>query len=113
MLPLSHRFSLLPLGAALIPSACLLAPAQPARAADSSEQDQAPSVTLHYSRQDLATEAGTQRLYERLVRAARDVCPDAPGDGSLARAEACRHHALVQALRQIHDVRLTELVAAQ
>ena len=112
-MPPSHRFSLLPLGAALIASACLLAPAQPARAADPPEQDQAPSVTLHYSRQDLATEAGTQHLYERLMRAARDVCPNAPGDGSFARAEACRHHALVRALRQIHNVRLSELVAAQ
>jgi UrcA family protein len=105
-----NRLFMMPVGAALIASACLLLPAQHARAEGA---QQVPTVTLRYNPNDLATQAGTRQLYTRLVMAAREVCPTVAGMNGYALADACRRQALAQALQQINDARLTQLVAAK
>ena len=78
-------------------------------AADAAE----PSITIKYSRAELATQKGTEALYARLKFAARLVCPnfDAPDLVRSVPAKACYEFALAKAVDQVQQPQLTALHA--
>src|SRR5512146_178932 len=86
--------------AALLGSPALAAAAQPAAAA--------PQTTVHYSFRDLSTEQGTRALFERIVSAARTVCPeyDSRDLGAFAYSRECQRQAVARAVREIGNARL-------
>jgi UrcA family protein len=75
--------------------------AQPAAAA-------APQTTVSYSFGDLATDQGTRALYQRILSAARTVCPayDSRDLEAAAYSWECQRQAVARAIRQIGDPRL-------
>jgi len=95
---------------------CLLAGAMsPARAAQPADvSDDVPTTRVSYGDLNLATEQGTQRLYERIVAAARQVCPEAdPRDLSrFVRSRACRAQAIERAVNEVGSPRLAAVYAA-
>jgi len=74
-----------------------------------------PSVTVKYSRADLASDKGAQILYARLKRAARSVCPDTDSLDLVRSvpARACYEAALANAVEHIKQPQLTALHAQQ
>jgi UrcA family protein len=76
--------------------------------------NQVPSIVVRYSDQTLATDQGVQQLYGRIVRAARQVCPDAETRdlGARVRVQQCRQQSVARAIRQIDNPRLAELYAS-
>jgi UrcA family protein len=75
----------------------------------------APSMTVRYSSDALATDSGTRALYHRLALAAERVCPNAPSDSHLANQAVlkCRQEALTAAVNKIHSERLAALHASR
>lgn len=74
----------------------------------------APSRTVRYSADSLATDDGVQRLYRRILGAARQVCPDESGNLAVsARVAACREQAVAHAIQQIDNTRLAALHASR
>jgi UrcA family protein len=73
-----------------------------------------PSVVVKFSDQDLNTAGGVHEVYRRIVRAARQVCPDMSfQDLSQQRKIAeCREQAVSQAVRKIDNAQLAALYAA-
>jgi UrcA family protein len=73
-----------------------------------------PSVVVKYSAQDLNTESGVKEVYHRLVRAARQVCPQMSiQDLSMQEKVAeCRDQAVARAIRQIDNAQLAALYAS-
>ena len=73
-----------------------------------------PSVVVKYSDQDLSTASGVNEVYRRIVRAAKQVCPDTSfHDLSLQRRVAeCRDQAVSRAIRQIDNSQLAALYAS-
>ena len=71
----------------------------------------APSVLVQYSQDDLSTEAGANRVYRKLKRAARDVCGLAHGLKLQQRiaAQKCFDEALASAVRNVNGARVTAL----
>lgn len=85
--------------AALLGSPAIATAAQPA--AD------APQTTVYYNYHELATDQGSRALYERITRAAREVCPAYSRDlTALAAAKECQRAAVAQAIDQIGSARL-------
>jgi UrcA family protein len=74
----------------------------------------APSVVIKYSTEALATDAGVQDLYRRIVRAAKKVCPEAGIKELAANASAheCQEQAIARAVRNVNNSRLALLYAA-
>jgi UrcA family protein len=72
-----------------------------------------PSIVIRYSNQTLATDQGVQQLYSRIVRAAKQVCPDATIRDLAARAsvQQCRQQAVARAVHQIDSPQLAALYA--
>jgi UrcA family protein len=72
-----------------------------------------PSIVVRYSSQTLATDHGVQQLYGQIVRAARQVCPDAMirDLGAAARVQQCRQQAVARAIHQIDNPELAALYA--
>jgi UrcA family protein len=72
-----------------------------------------PSIVVRYSNQTLATDQGVQQLYGRIVRAARQVCPDASIHdlGARASVQQCRQQAVARAIHQIDNPELAALYA--
>jgi UrcA family protein len=72
-----------------------------------------PSVVIHYSNQTLATDQGVQQLYAQIVRAAKQVCPDATirDLGARASVQQCRQQAVARAIHQIDSPELAALYA--
>jgi UrcA family protein len=71
-----------------------------------------PSVAVKYSEKSLATDDGVNLLYRRIVRAAKQVCPDAGRDlGAQQQVASCRSQAVARAIRQIDNSRLAALYA--
>jgi UrcA family protein len=71
-----------------------------------------PRLVIHYSNRTLATESGVQDLYQRIVRAAREVCPDElPDLASHARVVKCREQAVARAIQEINNPELAALYA--
>jgi UrcA family protein len=86
--------------AALSGSSTIAAAAEPAL--------EVPQTTLHYSLRDLSTDQGTRALYQRIVSAARSVCP---GWNSLdldefAASTECQSAAVARAISEIGNARL-------
>jgi UrcA family protein len=80
--------------------------------AQTSDND-VPRIVLHYSSQTLATDNGVQQLYHQIVRAAKQVCPDAGIHDLAAHASAlqCRDLAVARAIHQIDSSELAALYA--
>src|ERR1022692_1198812 len=72
-----------------------------------------PSVTVRYDDLNLSSEAGTRALYNRLVVAAKQVCPDDSSRqlATLQLVKVCREQAVINAARQIPSPQLAALVA--
>jgi UrcA family protein len=73
----------------------------------------APSETVHYRTQDLATSTGTRVVYARLSSAAHNVCPkaDTRDLAAFAASRSCQHQALSRAVHTIDDTQLTQIFA--
>jgi UrcA family protein len=99
------KFTMLALGAA-----CLAAMGSASAATVDSD---APSLVVHYSSATLATQAGVHTLYQRLVQASRQVCPDSSirDLGADARVRQCRDQAIARAIREINNPQLAALYA--
>jgi UrcA family protein len=75
-----------------------------------------PSIVVKYTNQSLATDSGVKDLYARIVRAAKQVCPDAP-DVSIRNLNAerrvtqCRDQAIARAIRKVDNSQLAALYA--
>lgn len=84
-----------------------------AQAADAGPAEAVPTLTVTYTAIDLATERGARALYERIVKAARDVCPryDSVDLVTAQYSWACQRRAIAAAIRQIHSPRLAALQA--
>jgi UrcA family protein len=74
----------------------------------------ASSVRVSYRDLDLATDAGSRALYERITQAARKVCAvsDIRDLTALAQSDSCERAAVSQAVQQVHSPRLAALAAA-
>ncbi|MES1189630.1 MAG: UrcA family protein [Steroidobacter sp.] len=70
--------------------------------------DDVPSVTVKYGDLNLATSAGAQRLYRRIVIAAERVCPtEGTRDlNRLAHVRACRADAIARAVQAVNNAQL-------
>jgi UrcA family protein len=91
-----------------------LAGAMAAGAASATAIDNdAPTVTVKYSQESLATNGGVSILYRRIKFAAEKVCPDASiGDlEAQYRVAQCREQAVAMAIRQIGNSQLAALHA--
>jgi UrcA family protein len=74
--------------------------------------DDVSRLTLRYSSDSLATDAGARNLYHRIVRAAQEVCPLTPGTHLVAAAVAeCRAQSVARAVREINNPRLAALLS--
>ncbi len=91
--------------AALLASPALAAAAQPA--AD------APQTAIYYSFSEHSTDQGTHALYQRIVSAARTVCPgyDSQDLGAFADSRQCQRQAVARAIHQIGSARLAAVHA--
>jgi UrcA family protein len=76
--------------------------------------DPAPSVRVNYHDLNLATEQGTQALYERIVLAAHRVCvvSDFRIFAEFAAAHACEAQAIAHAVRDVNNPRLAAVYSA-
>jgi UrcA family protein len=102
--------------------ACVLSAAAAAASAGAACVDDiataAPSdanaVRVSYRDLDLATDAGSLALYQRISQAAHKVC--AVGDirdlAALARSDSCERSAVSHAVQQVHNARVAALVAS-
>jgi len=72
-----------------------------------------PALTVTYTAADLASEQGTHALYERIVKAARDVCPryDSVDLDTAQLSWACQRKAVAAAVQQINSPRLAAVEA--
>jgi UrcA family protein len=85
-------------------SACTFVAGAPARA-----DSDIPSRVVHYSQTDLSSPVGIDRIYSRLITAAKLVC-DRYDSMELARRQVfdrCVAESLARAVGQVHDERLT------
>ncbi len=96
--------------------ACSIAVVALAAVATASAGDRAPYRALTYTRAALSSAQGVESLYQRIVRAARAVCPPYIEGGLSALAEEhlvrqCRRKAVDDAVRRIGDSRLSSMEA--
>jgi UrcA family protein len=70
-------------------------------------------TTVYYSLHELATEQGTRALYQRIVQAARTVCPAGdPRDlENFSSSRECQRAAVARAIGQIGSARLAAVRA--
>ncbi len=82
--------------------------ASPAIAAAGESADAAPQTIVYYSFRDLASDEGARALYQRIVSAARTVCPgyDSRNLTDFAASRECQRHAIADAIRQVGSARL-------
>ncbi|MDE2264114.1 MAG: UrcA family protein, partial [Gammaproteobacteria bacterium] len=68
----------------------------------------APQATVYYDFRDLSTDQSARALYERIVSAARTVCPgyDSRDLGAFAESRECQRQAVARAVREIGNARL-------
>ena len=74
----------------------------------------APAVTVSYGDLNLSGDAGTQVLYQRIVKAAAQVCElaDIRDLRQNAEAKACRARAIGQAVHEVNSPRLVAVYSA-
>ena len=85
----------------------------PAVASAAQPSDEILQTAVYYNALDLSSEQGTQALYQRLVSAARAVCPgyDSRDLAAYADSRACQRAAVARAVVQIGDARLASVQA--
>lgn len=92
---------------------CAIAGAAGMGAASAATQDfDAPRVVVKYNPDSLLTDTGAHAVYERIVAAAGQVCPQ--GSESRLMSEGtrqCRAHAIARAVMKINDSRLAAIHA--
>jgi UrcA family protein len=73
----------------------------------------APSIAVRYSPQSLDTESGARMLYNRLVQAAGEVCPQSSASPHWLSEQVreCREHAVAQAVLQVNNPWLASVYA--
>jgi UrcA family protein len=72
------------------------------------------TYTVRYNPSQLDTDAGTRRVYSRLVLAAEKVCPQQSNSHIVTSAVIeCRKQAIAGAVEKIHNSRLAALSAAR
>jgi UrcA family protein len=75
---------------------------------------QSPKMSVHFNPQDLNSEEGIQRVYQKIRSAAENVCP-AVETGTYLASEStlkCRRAAIASAVDAIHNKRLAEVASA-
>jgi UrcA family protein len=73
----------------------------------------APSVSVRYNSDMLATDSGARALYHRLATAAADVCPQSTESRITSpKVIRCRNEAIAAAVNKIHNQRLAAVHAA-
>jgi UrcA family protein len=74
----------------------------------------APTLVVSFSADMLATDSGAHVLYQRLARAAEQVCPAQPTETRLIPevVQKCRAQAIADAVSKIHNQRLAAVHAA-
>lgn len=81
--------------------------ASPAIATAAQPPTDAPQMKVYYSYHELATDQGSRALYQRITRAAEEVCPAYSRDlTALAASKECQREAVAQAINQIGSARL-------
>lgn len=87
----------------------------PAQAAADEQGIQTLTTSVRYDDLDLSTDAGARTLYQRIVTAARRVCPDDQSRSpKLARAvRQCRAAAIDEAVSEIGSPQLAAVRAAR
>jgi UrcA family protein len=72
-----------------------------------------PSIVVKYSDQNLSTDLGVKDLYAKIVRAAKQVCPDATiRDLKLQhQVDQCRDQAIARAIAKVDNSQLAALYA--
>jgi UrcA family protein len=80
----------------------------------SEKEDETRTVTVKYADLNLATDDGSRELYNRLVGAARQVCPQA--DTLLAlnqhlQAQRCVNEAVDRAVKDVKNPKLAEVAS--
>jgi UrcA family protein len=72
-----------------------------------------PTVVVKYSVQSLTTDTGVNELYHRIVRAARQVCPEVSIRDLRVQRQVteCRDQAVARAIRKVDNSRLAALHA--
>jgi UrcA family protein len=102
--------------ACVLTAAATAASAGPACMDDSvaSAASDANAVRVSYRDLDLATDAGSQALYQRISQAAHKVCAvsDIRDLAALAQSDSCERNAVSHAVRQVHSARLATLLAS-
>ena len=102
-----RRITLAMIVCGMVGAACIGA------ASAATTEDDAPSITIRYNPQSLDTESGARALYNRLVKAAVEVCP--PSSGSphwiSRQVRECREQAVARAVFQVNNPRLASVYA--
>jgi UrcA family protein len=82
-----------------------------ASGAVSAASDDGPGFSFKYSPEMLTTDAGVRALYNRIVRAAEDVCPVSTGSHVISSGvKECRAKAVASVVHQINSPRLAALL---
>ncbi len=97
-------------------AACAIATSllgSPVTAAAAQPAADVPQITVPYSLRDLASDHGTHVLYQRIVNAARTVCPagDSRDLDAFAASRTCQRQAVARAVAQVGSARLAALQA--
>ena len=94
--------------AAALATAALLGSPATASAAQPAATAAAPETTIYYSFRDLSTDRATHALYDRIVSAARSVCPgyDSRDLTDYSNSRQCQRQAVAHAIEQIGSARL-------
>jgi UrcA family protein len=73
-----------------------------------------PTFVVKYDPQSLASAGGARVLYQRLVKVAEQVCPEASGHDlqNFDAARRCEQQAVARAVRDINNPRLAEVYAS-
>jgi UrcA family protein len=77
-------------------------------------QSDVPAISIQYSDLNVSTEAGSRELYQRLVSAARQVCPSnlGPSARQLSESRHCVAAAVDRAMSEVQGSKLAEVRAA-
>jgi UrcA family protein len=83
-------------------------------AAVAADTQPAPKMVVHFTPEDLNSEEGIQKVYQRIRRAAEDVCPSVETGTYLISEKTlkCRQTAIANAVDAIHNKRLAEVATA-
>jgi UrcA family protein len=109
------RKNTLPVLLTSLATVCFSFTATISRAADSTPGYVPTAKMVQYGDLNLATSQGVERLYERIVSAAHEVC-DAHGDrrvNNLVRAQICARQSMARAVAAARNPALTALYVAK